>query len=65
MAALEESRVFDGGQLLLVFLVDLVFGHCLGRVLLVVDLVVAVLFGCFELLFVSSEHYVAVAEPEC
>jgi len=56
--------VFDCGQLVLVFVVGLVFGHCLGRFLLVVDLVVVALFGSFELLFVSSEHYVAVTEPE-
>lgn len=57
--------VFDCGQLVLVFVVDLVFEHYLGHFLLVLDLVVVALFGSFELLFVSSERYVAATEPEC
>ena len=61
---LEEFEVFDCEQLVLVFVVDLVFEHYLGHFLLVIDLVVVALFGSFELLFVDSERYVAVIEPE-
>ena len=60
----EESEVFDYEQLVLAFVVDLVFEHYLGHFLLVIDLVVVALFGSFELLFVNSERYVAVIGPE-